>query len=107
MKKNSEIKSFIDMKVKTKEIKNYLTSKTGKRVITKDILNVKQKFSSEQVNGRTQDNNDFDFLFFQTSDMKIMFAKFPDMIFIDNTYNVCSEGVYIECHTSRRSGWLW
>ena len=113
----SEIKSFLDMKVKTKEIKNYLTSKTGKRVITKDILNVKQKFSSEQVNGRTQgeilsdmlneqtrkdpngttilqtdENNDFDFLFFQTSEMKKMFAKFPEMIFIDNTYNVCSEG---------------
>ena len=42
----SEIKSFRDMKVRTKGIKNYLTSKTGKRMITKDILNVKQKFSS-------------------------------------------------------------
>ena len=86
-------------------------------MITKDILNVKQKFSSEQVNGRTQgeilsdmlneqtrkdpngttilqtdSNNDFDFLFFQTSEMKKMFAKFPEMFFIDNTYNVCSEG---------------
>ena len=84
-----EIKPFLDMKVKAKEIKNYLTSKTGKKVITKDILNVKQKVSSEQIKGRTQgeilsdmlneltkkdpngitilqsdENNDFDFLFF-------------------------------------------
>ena len=35
-----------EMKVRTKEIKNYLTSKTGKGMITKDILNVKKKFTS-------------------------------------------------------------
>ena len=28
---SSEIRSFLDTKVKTKEIKNYLTSKTGKK----------------------------------------------------------------------------
>lgn len=112
-----EIKPFLEMKVPIKEIKNYLSTKTGKQVITKDILNAKRKVNSEIINGRTQgeilsdllnelnkkdpnattilqsdENNDFDLLFFQTSEMKQMFAKFPGMIFIDNTYNVCSEG---------------
>ena len=40
------------IKVKTKEIKNHLRSKI--KVITKDILNVKQNISSKQVNGRSQ-----------------------------------------------------
>ena len=63
----SVIKSFIDMKVKTKEIKKYLTSTAGKRVITKYILNGKQTFSSEQVYSRTQGEILFDMLDEQTS----------------------------------------
>ena len=43
MKKMFEIKSFLDMKVKTKELKKYLTSKTGKRVITKIYSQCKAK----------------------------------------------------------------
>ena len=41
---------------------------------------------------QSDENNDFDILYFQTSEMKQMFAKFPGIIFMDNTYNVCSEG---------------
>ena len=50
-----EIKPFLDMKVSTKEIQRYLTTKTGKRVITKDMVNVKRKVSSEFIDGRTQE----------------------------------------------------
>ena len=37
-----EIKPFLDMKVSAIEIKSYLTTKTGKQVQTKDIINVKK-----------------------------------------------------------------
>ena len=112
-----EIKPFLDMKVSTKEKKSYLTTKSGKKVQTKDIINVRKKINHEKLNGRTQvevlsdmlnqlvdkdpnsttilqsdENNDFDILFFHTSEMKQMFAKFPGIILMDNTYNVCSEG---------------
>ena len=41
---------------------------------------------------QSDENNDFDILFFHTSEKKQMFAKFPGIILMDNTYNVCSEG---------------
>ena len=40
---------------------------------------------------QSDENNDFDILYFQTSEMKRMFAKFPGIIFMHDTYNVCSE----------------
>ena len=112
-----EIKPFIEMKVDTKNIRQYVSSKFGKTVINKDINNVKQKLTTEKVNGRTQgkiledvldeltekdsnattyievdENQDLDLLFIQTSEMKEMFEKSPNMIFMDNTYNVNMEG---------------
>ena len=41
---------------------------------------------------QSDENNYFDIIYFQTSETKQMFAKFPGIIFMDNTYNVCSEG---------------
>ena len=97
----------------------YLTTKTGKQKQIKDINCLKKKkVNHEKMNGRTPlevlsdmlnkldkdpnstkilqsgENNDFDILYFQTLEMKQMFAKFPGIIFMDNTYNVCSEGYF-------------
>ena len=78
---------------------------------------MKQKLTTEKVNGRTQgkmledvvdeltqkdsnattfievdEDKNLDLLFIQTSEMKEMFEKSPNMIFMDNTYNVNIEG---------------
>ena len=39
---------------RNKVFKSYLTTKTGKQVQTKDIINVKRKVNHEKLNGRTQ-----------------------------------------------------
>lgn len=86
-------------------------------MINKDINNVKQKFTKEKVNGRSQgkilddvlneltqsdcnattyleiyEDRNLELLFIQTSDMKSMFERFPSMIFMDNTCNINVEG---------------
>ena len=112
-----EITPFIEMNVETKNIRQYVSTKFGKTVINKDINNVKQKFTKEKVNGRSQgkilddvlneltqsdsnattyleidEDRNLELLFIQTSEMKSMFERFPSMIFMDNTYNKNVEG---------------
>ena len=86
-------------------------------VINKDINNVRQKLAAAKIDGKSQGkplndvlneltqndanattyveidvDSNLDLLFIQTSEMKTMFQKSPNMIFMDNTYKVNLEG---------------
>ena len=112
-----DVKALIDLQVETKNIKTYIREKTGKVIQTKDILNIKQNIVRQKEGGLTkgqllaaslnelankkqattyiqldEDQANVELIYIQTMEMKDHFRKYPEILFMDTTYNVNFEG---------------
>ncbi|XP_075738923.1 uncharacterized protein LOC142784443 [Rhipicephalus microplus] len=113
-------KEFFDLakcNIGAKDFKNLVEQKTGKKLTTKDINNYKQRFSipirNEQAHGEMvlekvetllknnpnwvihyemNQNNNLQFILLQTTHMREILEKYPEILFIDGTYKVNIEG---------------
>ena len=88
----------------------------GKVIQSKDVSNIRQTHQNEKEGGRTKgqivagvlsglvvnkeattfidtdDTNDVKLIYMQTDEMKEHFRKYPDILFMDTTYNINMEG---------------
>ena len=105
-----------------KLVRNLICQKYGKQLTLKDIHNINTK-TKEQVCGNRRDaqivldkltealkadakaaggvvvdeNDTLTMLFYQSGNMRDMFSKFPEIMFIDGTYNVNKLGMPLYC----------
>nr|XP_037276819.1 uncharacterized protein LOC119169923 [Rhipicephalus microplus] len=117
---HGEKEEFFDLakcNIGAKDFKNLVEQKTGKKLTTKDINNYKQRFSipirNEQAHGEMvlekletllknnsnwvihyemNQNNNLQFILLQTTHMREILEKYPEILFIDGTYKVNIEG---------------
>ena len=112
-----DVKALIDLKVETKNIKSYIREKSGKTIQTKDISNIRLNLVREQEGGLTKGQllaaalteitekkrattyiqlddelANVELVYIQTKEMKDHFSKYPEILFMDTTYNVNIEG---------------
>nr|XP_054932886.1 uncharacterized protein LOC126541786 isoform X2 [Dermacentor andersoni] len=112
-----EFFDFAKCNIGPKYFKSLVKQKTGKKLTTKDVNNYKQRFSipirNEQAHGemvlekidtllannpnwvihyeKNQSNN-LQFVLLQTTHMREILEKYPEILFIDGTYKVNIEG---------------
>nr|XP_054925609.1 uncharacterized protein LOC129384325 isoform X1 [Dermacentor andersoni] len=112
-----EFFDFAKCNIGPKYFKSLVEQKTGKKLTTKDVNNYKQRFSipirNEQAHGemvlekidtllannpnwvihyeKNQSNN-LQFVLLQTTHMREILEKYPEILFIDGTYKVNIEG---------------
>ncbi|XP_070563064.1 zinc finger SWIM domain-containing protein 3-like [Ptychodera flava] len=112
-----QVEDLLQLNVDIRNIKNFVSEKTGKTVISKDIHNIKKNLDNKMSKGRSEgqkvvdrllklqqddpnattvvemsSDDEFELLFFQTSNMKLLYNQYPDVLFIDGTYKVNIEG---------------
>lgn len=118
-----DVKEIMQLRPNCKLVCNVVTQKYGKQLTLNDIHNIntkpKNKFvetedmlklqlldkftealkaDSKAAVGVVVDENDtLTMLFYQSGNMRDMFLKFPEIMFIDGTYNVNKLGVPLYC----------
>ena len=99
-------------KLWTKNIKTFIKEKTGKSIQTKDINNIKLQAVKEKDGGLSKgdilgnmlkeltvkrqattlvevdDSKNVDLVYIQTGEMREQYNKYPEILFVDTTYNV-------------------
>jgi len=112
-----DVKEIMQLRPNKKLIRNLIAKKYGKQLTLKDIHNIKAKtkescgnqkdaqivldkltealkVDSKAAGGVVVDENDtLAILFYQSRVMRNMFSKFPEIMFIDGTYNVNKLGM--------------
>ena len=117
-----EVEEIIGLKPDSKHVQDLISKKYGKHVTLKDIQNFKTK-ARERTRGGLKDAHlvldgltealeadsnacggvvvDEDdtllILYYQTSQMRKTFKKFPEILFVDGTYNVNKLGMPLYC----------
>ena len=110
------IEALINMNVDTKNIKAFVKEKTGKAIQTKDINNLKGEITKQKEGGLSRgkllgialdklkenkqattvcdvnDSKTVELIYIQTGEMKEHYNKYPEILFLDTTYNVNIEG---------------
>ncbi|XP_049512631.1 uncharacterized protein LOC125940449 [Dermacentor silvarum] len=111
-----ELYDLVKCNVAPKDFKNLAKQKTGKTLTTKDVYNYKMEYSipirTQEAHGEMliheieslieknpdwvihyekNNENNLQFILIQTSHMREMFEKYPEVIFVDGTYKVNRE----------------
>ncbi|XP_050038259.3 uncharacterized protein [Dermacentor andersoni] len=112
----AELYDLVKCNVAPKDFKNLVRQKTGKTLTTKDVYNYKMEYSipirTQEAHGEMlihqieslieknpdwlihyekNNENNLQFILIQTSHMREMFEKYPEVIFVDGTYKVNRE----------------
>ena len=109
-------------KLWTKNIKTFIQEKTGKSIQTKDIKYIKVQAVKEKDGGLSKgdilgnklkeltvkrqattlvevdDSKNVDLVYIQTGEMREQYNKYPEILFVDTTYNV---------NIPYDDGWRW
>jgi len=108
-----EVQGLVSLSPKLKLVKQHILKQFGKKVILKDIQNVRTKAKSQAKGGRdgaqvmidrleeemqkdqgskggviVSENNELSIVYFASSHLISLYEKFPEVIMIDGTYNV-------------------
>ena len=110
------IQALVQLNVKTRNIKTLIKEKTGKAVQTKDINNFKHDLGRKKEGGLSRgkllgnalkkltenkqattvvdvdESDHVDLIYIQTAEMIEQYKKYPEIMFMDTTYNVNLEG---------------
>ena len=117
-----DIKEIIQLRPNSKLVRNLITHKYGKQLTLKDIHNIKAKAKKEASRNQkdaqivldklteslktdtkasggvvVDENDTLTILFYQSGIMRNIFSKFPEIMFIDGTYNVNKLGMPLYC----------
>ena len=117
-----DVEEIIGLKPNNKHVQNLISKKYGKHVTLKDIQNLKTK-ARERTRGGLKDaqlaldgltealeadsnacggvvvdeDNTLLILYYQSCKMRKTFKKFPEILFVDGTYNVNKLGMPLYC----------
>jgi len=118
----NDVEEMVQLKPNNKLVRELVAQKFGKHLTLKDIQNVKTKIK-ERESGKRKDgqivldkltealnsdskagggvvvdeNDTIAILFYQSGSMREMFSRFPEIMFIDGTYNVNKLGMPLYC----------
>ena len=120
----NDVEEIVQLKPNNKLVRDLIARKFGKMLTLKDIQNVKTKIKEQEsgkrkdaqmvldkltealdsdskaAGGVVVDENDtiiIAILFYQSGSMREMFSRFPEIMFIDGTYNVNKLGMPLYC----------
>ena len=120
-KENKDVEEIIQLKPKNKLVRDLIAQKYGKTLTLKDIQNVKTKIKERECGNRkdaqivldkltvalesdskaggvvVDENDTIAIMFYQSGSMREMFSRFPEIMFIDGTYNVNKLGMPLYC----------
>ena len=117
-----DVKEIMQLRPSKKLVRNLITHKYGKHLTLKDIHNMQTKAKEESCGNRkdaqivldkltealkvdskaaggvvVDENDTLAILFYQSGIMRDMFSKFPEIMFVDGTYNVNKLGMPLYC----------